>query len=292
MEAGDFVPPMLAVTADTPFSRPNWWFETKWDGYRAIVSQGRDFHVYSRRGHDLAAWYPAVREAQKTLPGNIVLDAELVAWVDGRPSFSDLQQKTASSYLLMVFDCLYAAGRWLLHEPLERRQQELRRQVQTAGIVVVADGIEGRGEMFFGAIQDMGLEGVMAKRLDGPYLPGRRSPSWQKFLAYQVEWFWVVAVSQAEDGVWYWSLGEEQQGRIHSVGRVHAPSRWRPAPGSSRITRMAQPFHVEVAYRERTREGHLRHAQIRQWREGGHGGTAADSPSRADSVPGDSHDPS
>lgn len=260
MEVGDFVPPMLGVTAPKPFSRSGWWFETKWDGYRAIISVGREFRVYSRRGHDLTRWYPSIRSARQVLPEDIVLDAELVAWVDGRPAFSELQQKTATQYVLMVFDCLYVQGRWLMQEPLAKRQAQLRRHVQTCGVIVVPDGMEQDGEALFAAIREARLEGVMAKRLDSPYLPGRRSASWQKFLAYRVDWFWVFAVSAAADGTWYWRIGETQDGRMRAVGKVHAPRSWRPA------AQTVEPFLAEVQYRERTREGHLRHARLRQWR--------------------------
>lgn len=262
LRPGDFLPPMLAMTADAPFSRAGWWYETKWDGYRAIISVGRQFRIYSRRGHDLLAWYPSLAEARHHLPGGMVFDAELVAWQDGRPVFSALQQRAADHYLLMVFDCLYAEGRWLTQEPLKRRLELLHHHVSTNGLVVVSDGIEARGEAYFRAISDMGLEGVMAKRLDSVYVPGRRSPLWQKFLALQTGWFWVVAVQQAADGTWYWHLGDRRASRVVSVGKVRAPSGWRGPSDSDPLT---DPFRVEVEYREMTREGHLRHARIRQW---------------------------
>lgn len=277
---------MLAITAERPFSREGWWFETKWDGYRAIISVGRTFHIYSRRGHDLAAWYPAVAAARRTLPDDIVLDAELVAWVDGRPVFSELQQRTASQYLLMVFDCLYSNGRWLLHEPLSRRQAELRRRVAPGGIIVLSDGLEGQGESFFHAVSELGLEGVMAKRLDSRYLPGRRVPAWQKFLARQAEWFWATAFSEAADGTWYWRLSEQKEGRMRSVGRVHAPSNWRPLQAAPGLSQLAMPFLVEVEYRERTREGQLRHARIRQWRHYAPAVTSANPPPGKDPLSG------
>ena len=260
MEPGSFVPPMLAVTADAPFSRSGWWFETKWDGYRAILSIGREFRAYSRNGHDLQAWYPAIRRAREVLPDDVVLDAELVAWVDGRPQFSRLQQRTADQYLLMVFDCLYADGRWLMQEPLYRRQAILRQRVRSTGMVVLCDGLEEQGEALFSTIAEAGLEGVMAKRMDSPYLPGRRSVTWQKFLVYHADWFWVYAVSRAEDGSWYWHIGDDGDGRLRSVGKVHAPRGWRPDGG------IEDPFLAQVQYRERTREGQLRHARLREWR--------------------------
>ncbi|MCL5117136.1 MAG: DNA ligase [Firmicutes bacterium] len=281
MGPGDFVPPMLAVTAPAPFSRPGWWFETKWDGYRAIISAGPQFRIYSRRGHDLLRWYPALAEARAHVPEDVVLDAELVAWVDGRPDFAALQQRRAPHYLLMVFDCLYAGGRWLMHEPLEHRLRVLHDRVKTTGLVVVSDGVAEEGEAYWKAIRDLELEGVMAKRLDSGYFPGRRSPVWQKFLALRIEWLWVVAAQQAQDGTWYWHVADRTGTRFNGVGKVHAPAAWYPPSGPGGPEQMLKPFTVEVEYRERTREGHLRHARVRQWPQERAGGILTE-----DSTPG------
>ncbi len=274
---------MLAVTAPGPFSRPGWWFETKWDGYRAIISVGQRYAIYSRRGHDLMRWYPELGRAQDDLPDDIVLDAELVAWSAGRPHFSDLQRRSARQYLLMVFDCLYSQGRWLMHEPLARRLEELHRRVSTRGLVAVSEGVPDNGAAFFSAVRDMELEGVMAKRLDSLYLPGRRSPAWQKFLALKMEWFWATGLMEASDGQWYWLLGEHTEGTRHAVGKVRAPGGWSPPAGIDGNIRWVRPFLVEVAYRERTREGHLRHARVRQWKSGDLGGE--NPPPGADHIP-------
>ena len=257
---------MLAITAPEAFSRPGWWFETKWDGYRAIISLGRRFAIYSRRGHNLMAWYPELAQAEGDLPGDIVLDAELVAWSAGRPHFSDLQRRSAGQYLLMVFDCLYSEGRWLMHEPLARRLEELHRRVATGGVVAVSDGIHEKGAALFAAVREMELEGVMAKRLDSLYLPGRRSPAWQKFLALKTEWCWVTGLAQADDGQWYWHVATHADSGWQAMGKVRAPGGWNPPPSAESRIQWVHPFLAQVAYRERTREGHLRHARVRQWK--------------------------
>ncbi len=255
---------MLAVTAKAPFSESGWWFETKWDGYRAIISRGEALRIYSRRGHDLIAWYPVLKEVGDSVPKQVVLDAELVAWANGRPDFHALQQRTADHYLLMVFDCLYARGRWMLHEPLAIRLEMLHQEVQTRGMIVLTEGVRDVGERYYQAIQSADLEGVMAKRLTSAYLPGRRSPTWQKFLVLKTGWFWVAAVQRHPENGWYWHLAERRGGRAVPVGRVRAPSDW-VAPMSQTGEELQEPFPVEVSYREITREGHLRHARVRQW---------------------------
>lgn len=211
------------------------------------------------------AWYPELAHAERDLPADIVLDAELVAWSEGRPHFSDLQRRSAGQYLLMVFDCLYSEGRWLMHEPLSRRLEELHRRVDSRGLVAVSDGIHEKGNALFAAVREMALEGVMAKRLDSVYLPGRRSPAWQKFLALKTEWFWVTGLAQADDGQWYWHVAAHADNGWQAVGKVRAPGGWKPPPSTEGSIQWVRPFLTEVAYRERTREGHLRHARIRQW---------------------------
>lgn len=256
---------MLAVTADQAFSGDGWWFETKWDGYRALISIGDQFHIYSRRGQDLLTWFPSLRAAQEMLPPGIVLDAELIAWEDGRPSFTALQSRTAATYFLMVFDCLYQGGRWIMHEPWVARHEILRRNVNSFGQIVVQDGVIETGRDFLAAARDMELEGVMAKRRDSPYLSGRRSPLWQKFLVYQTGWFWVVNASQSQDGSWYWTIAEPSHNGWHTVARVRAPKAWQGDGRSGRLSDDPRAMAVELSYRDRTREGQLRHARIRRW---------------------------
>ncbi|HXV69962.1 MAG TPA: hypothetical protein VEB69_01025, partial [Acidimicrobiia bacterium] len=85
---------MLSVRRDRPFDDPRWWFEVKWDGYRAIVgSEGGKVRARSRRGLDLLGPFPEVGSLE--IPDGVVLDAEIVAFDDrGRPSFSLLQRRT------------------------------------------------------------------------------------------------------------------------------------------------------------------------------------------------------
>lgn len=263
-DPGSFIPPMLAVTADEPFDAEDWWYEVKWDGYRAIVSMVDNLKIFSRGGHDLLAWYPDLQKLADLLPSPVVLDCEVVAWVDGRPSFERLLERASVPHLAMVFDCLYSDGKWHLHEPLRDRRRRLTHMLQPQGMLVVPEGVEGRGRDYWEACGRQGLEGVMAKRLDSTYLPGRRSRLWQKFLVYQTAWFNAVAGHRTEDGRWYWDLRDISStgGR---VGRVAAPRDWQGGAQDVSDVVFRGPIAVEVQYRERTEEGRLRHARIRQW---------------------------
>ncbi len=291
MEPGDFVAPMLAVRADQAFSGACWWFETKWDGYRAVISIGEQFHIYSRNGQDLLTRFPSLSATEQMLPRDIVLDAELVAWVDGRPSFADLQTRTAATYLLMVFDCLYQGGRWIMHEPWAVRHEILRRNVSSFGQIVVSDGVFESGSDFFTATRALELEGVIAKRRDSPYLPGRRSPLWQKFLVYQTGWFWILNASQSPDGSWYWTVAERDSQGWRKVARVKAPKGWRWDERPVYLPNDPRAVAVELSYRDRTREGQLRHARIRRWGKLGALSRLEDPPSGTGSLSQDGNHP-
>ncbi|PSR22841.1 MAG: DNA ligase [Sulfobacillus acidophilus] len=282
MQPGEFVPPMLAITARQPFSGSDWWYETKWDGYRAMISSGRDFHIFSRRGQDLTLRYPGLAAIRHQLPDSIVLDAELVGWIDGKPGFVELQERRAERYVLVAFDCLYARGRWLLQDPLQKRREELRRQVQSSGVLVVSDGVRAQGEYLLAAAKEAGLEGVMAKKLDSPYCPGQRSANWQKFLVQYTSWVWVTDAVRAKDGSWYWTIEEVQDKVLKPVGKMRAPQGWKADRVSEPKHLGQEPFLIEVAYRGRTREGRFRHAQFRQWPTVHESRWDADSPSQSD----------
>lgn len=152
-----------------------------------------------------------------------------------------------------------------MNDPLAQRHEALRQEVQSTGLMVVADGVATHGEQLLAAVQEADLEGVMAKRLDSPYWPGRRSPMWQKILRHHTGWFWVTAIARAADDTWYWRLGESQGSILKPIGTVRAPTPWRPGAEFDRETILDAPFLVQVQYRERTRAGGLRHARPIRW---------------------------
>lgn len=168
--------PMLATLWPAAFDDDGWWFEVKWDGYRAIVSRdGGRIRARSRRGLDLLGRFPEV--AGLPLPEDVVLDGEVIAFdEEGRPSFSLLQ--TGAPTNLIVFDVLYRGGD-LTALPYEKRREVL----ESLGLprpIVVPDPTRGSGEALFEAARQSGLEGIVAKKAGSRYQPGRRSPDWRK----------------------------------------------------------------------------------------------------------------
>ncbi|HEY7077512.1 MAG TPA: non-homologous end-joining DNA ligase [Solirubrobacteraceae bacterium] len=189
------IEPMLARTGTLP-EGDDWGFEVKWDGVRAIayVAGGR-IRLASRRGNDITPRYPELRELGRALgTGEAVLDGEVVAFDEnGRPSFQRLQRRmhlTSESQVrrlaqsdpvvYVIFDLLFHDGHSLMELPYEERRERLRdlgldgRTWQTPAHHV------GDGAALLEASRAQGLEGIVAKRLDCPYIPGRRSPGWVK----------------------------------------------------------------------------------------------------------------
>jgi len=180
--------PMLATRWDKPFDDSAWWFEVKWDGYRAVVGRdGSGLRARSRRGLELVDSFPELAAAP--IPEGVVVDSEIVAFDgEGRPSFSLLQRRTGfggrptkaegSGVNLVVFDLLYD-GSSLLDVPYEERRQRLE-HLELPHPVIVPAPTAATGVALYEVVREQGLEGVVGKRLGSRYQPGRRSPDWRK----------------------------------------------------------------------------------------------------------------
>ena len=178
-------------------------FEPKWDGYRALAhAVGDRLLLRSRHGVDMAGWFPELVGLPGALGGHAaVLDGEVVALDPaGRPSFEALQQRMAGRagrrrpavpVVYLTFDLLWSDG--VLHCP--RPYRERRRRLEALGVAGPAwqtvASFPGAGAELLAATLQQGLEGVVAKRLDSPYLPGRRTRLWRKVKHYQRESFLV-----------------------------------------------------------------------------------------------------
>ena len=198
--------PMLATLAAKPFSNGEWLFEPKLDGVRAIASldQGRVV-LRSRMDNVVTDQYPEVAAAVAALPsGQLVLDGEIVALNDrGLPDFELLQQRMHLSggrakgpqaqapVVYYIFDLLYADGYDLTGLPLEQRKAQLRRVAPESNGLRLVHYQEGEGQGFFQAAVSMGLEGMVAKRMDSRYEAGVRSRAWLKIKAVQEQEFVV-----------------------------------------------------------------------------------------------------
>ena len=176
---------MLAVVG-RPFDSAEHFFEFKWDGYRAgaMIENGKA-RLMSRNGLDLAERYPGLA-ALARLPRGLALDGEIVAFRDGRPDFSLLQQhgprSDPATVRFVAFDVLYEDFESRLDLPFSRRRQILERIVERAHCpeLVLSEGLPAAGQALYRQACEQGLEGVVSKRLSSPYASGRRNGAWIK----------------------------------------------------------------------------------------------------------------
>lgn len=180
------IAPMRATAADVlPADDGSWAYEVKWDGYRivAFVEGGR-VRLQTRNLLDATADFPALAGLVDALgPVDAVLDGEVVALgADGRPSFGALQRRGEDPVAVhyFVFDVLELDGRPTLALSYETRRRLLDGLDLRRGDAWDVPAWHHNGAALFDATAAQGLEGVVAKRLDSVYEPGRRSPAWRK----------------------------------------------------------------------------------------------------------------
>jgi bifunctional non-homologous end joining protein LigD len=220
----DKLAPMLARPGELPRDEAKWAFEVKWDGIRTvafldhghITLQGRNFTDFTPR-------YPEVRALARELGARrVILDGEVVAFdAEGRPSFERLQTRmhlasdsavrrrvndTPVTYV--IFDLLYLDGHSTLPLAYEQRR-ELLEALELEGPAWRAPAYHrGEGGALLTATRQLGIEGIVAKRLDGAYEPGRRSSGWLK----------VKNVAEQDVVIGGWTPGEG--GRSSTLGAL------------------------------------------------------------------------
>lgn len=188
----DYIAAMLAKETDKPFSKKDWIYEIKWDGYRAIAEINKtDVKLYSRKGNSFLSDYPEVVEALSKMELNAVLDGEIVVLnEEGNPDFQKLQYYGLNKDFPLqyyVFDLLELNGKKLYSVPLIERKTLLAEIIKKNAVIKYSDHIEERGEDFFEVIKQKNLEGIMAKRKESEYYPGKRSADWLKIKHHKSE---------------------------------------------------------------------------------------------------------
>jgi bifunctional non-homologous end joining protein LigD len=184
-QAPSFVTPMAALSVDVLPEGPQWLYELKLDGYRAlIIKDGASIKIRSRNDKDLMPMAPSVAAASRRLSiEQAVIDGELVALdKQGRPSFQALQHRSSHAdhtVVFYAFDLLHLEGQDLRGMPLDVRRAELARVVAKSGLLLSLQ-LPGDVANIVNTVRTMRLEGVVAKRRDSPYEAGERSNAWQK----------------------------------------------------------------------------------------------------------------
>lgn len=233
--------PMLATPGQLPADSAAWAFEIKWDGVRAILFvEGGRVRAQSRNDLDVSASFPELADVGDFLGmTTCVLDGEVVALgEDGRPSFARLQHRmhvanqrearrraAADPVTFVAFDVLYLHGHSLLTQTYEQRRGALDSLRLSGGSFITTEsfrGVPGR-DVLAAAVQN-GLEGVVAKRLDSPYRPGRRSTDWVKVKSFRTQEIviggWTEGRGERDGSLGALLLGVPDVGGLRYVGKV------------------------------------------------------------------------
>ena len=288
----------LATLASAPPAGDDWCFEIKYDGVRVLASRQDDqVLLVGRSGEEITKRYPEVTEALRALAvPRFLLDGEIVAEDErGRPSFQRLQARMGLSrprdveaaraqvpVRAMFFDCLGLLDHDLRGLPLEQRKELLARVAPPLGTAQRSDHLVGHGDAFLAAVAEMGLEGIVAKRLASRYA-GRRSPDWIKVKCDRRQEFVVggytepqgsragfgalhVGLYEGEKLVYVTKVGTGfDAAGIEGMMRTLAPLARATSPFAARSPagkghHWVEPRLVcEVRFTEWTRDGGLRH---------------------------------
>jgi bifunctional non-homologous end joining protein LigD len=185
---------MRAHQVRRAFTDPAWAFEVKYDGFRALAEWGRNgARLKSRQGRDITGWFGEIAMVLQSIGGRrCVVDGEICVLntdgVAGDTEFRLLLNRAARRGYkpgddlvdFIVFDVLVLHGRSIMHRPLIERRARLLELLVGLPHVHVIHQVRERGEEMYEAALGLGLEGIVAKRLDSPYQPGVRSKDWLK----------------------------------------------------------------------------------------------------------------
>jgi DNA ligase D-like protein (predicted ligase) len=223
-----FITPMAALAVEALPEGPEWSYELKLDGYRAlIVKDDASIRLRSRNDKDLLSMYPAVATIARRLQAEqVVIDGEIVA-VDehGRPSFQALQHRGSHpqhSIVFYAFDLLFLDGEDTTPLPLTVRKAKLEKVVRDSGLPLSV-ALPGSVPDIIKAVRAMQLEGIVAKKKDSIYEPGERSRNWQKLKLERRQEFVVggyrLASSESVDAL---LVGYYEDGELRFAAKTRA----------------------------------------------------------------------
>lgn len=298
--------PMLATLVDEPFDSEEWLFEIKWDGYRAVsfLNKGK-VQIASRNNKPFDEKFYPIHDALSAFKINAIFDGEvIVADKEGKADFGALQNwRSEADGILQyhVFDILWYEGRSLINVPLIERLGILKKVLPENDSIILSQHIEEEGIAFFQSAEQLGLEGIIAKRSSSNYLPGKRSKDWLKIKTQLRQEVVIggytlnegspklfssllVGVFEKDQLVYTGKVGtgfnaKDQKSMMNSFKDfiiqdspfntepdVNKPSRFRPDPPKARAVWLKPQLVCEVAYRELTTDGVMRHPSFQGMR--------------------------
>lgn len=279
---------MVAKENDKPFSDEEWLFEIKWDGYRAIAEKkARNIQLYSRNGLNFLETYPIVANQLLVLKNDVVIDGEIIVLNDkGEPDFQMLQHYSENAdrpIQYQVFDLLSLDGQNTTQLTLTERKELLKKVLPENEVIRYSDHILNNGLDFYNVTGEKGLEGMMAKKIDSLYFPGKRTSDWLKIKHHKTmeaiivgfteptgsrKYFGalVLALKKGKNFVYAGHTGTGfDQRTLKEVYEILQPLVVTKSPFSEKITTNTPVTWVkpelvcEVKFTEITRDGKFRH---------------------------------
>lgn len=286
------VNPMLCTLVEEPFDREGWLFEIKWDGYRAIATKhGSNVSLQSRNHTDFSKYAPVV-EAVRSLKHDVILDGEITV-VDkaGMSHFEWMQNylrggDANGSLQYQIFDILWCDGRDIRTMPLKDRKRLLKSILPKSDVLKFSDDVEEKGLSLFKEMQQRGMEGMVAKRADSPYIEGARGEHWLKIKTHLRQEVVIGGFTEPRGSRKYLGallVGLYEKGELkyvgHSGGGIPDEQRKQLRERLEKLERATSPFSTEpkpnapvhwvkpqliceMSFSEWTSDGYMRHPQF------------------------------
>lgn len=302
-----YIEPMLATLVDQPPVGAGWQYEVKWDGYRAVAYMRKGkVQLLSRNQKSFDEQFYPVHDALSRWKINAVIDGELVVLDEnGQTDFQALQgwrSEADGALVYYVFDLLWSEGYSLLHLPLAERQAALRKIIPKGDLIRVSDARTAKGNDLFKLAKKLGLEGIMAKRSDSVYTPGKRSDQWLKIKVNRRQEVVIGGYTVNEGSSKPFSsllVGVYEKDKLQYTGKIgtgfsvalqkellaqfkplirktppfavtpdiNKPSRFRPNPPVAKAVWLKPALLCEVSYRALTADGVMRHPSFEGLRD-------------------------
>ena len=291
--------PMLATLVDQPFEEDGWFYEIKWDGYRAVsfINKG-NVEIRSRNDKSFNDKFYPITQALKNWKINAVVDGEIVVVNEqGISDFGALQNwrsEADGELYYYIFDIIWLEGKNLSQVPLENRRIILDSVIPKTGIIKLSEYFKESGITFFETVKKMGMEGMIAKKADSIYSTGGRSKEWLKIKANKRQEMVIGGYTKNDDTNKLFSallVGVFKNKELSYTGKIgtgfnekmqrdlvilfkpliikkapflqlpdiNKPSRFRPDPPHATATWLKPILVCEVSFTEMTSDGVMRH---------------------------------
>lgn len=293
------ISPMLIGASGAPFDSKDHLFELKFDGIRclAYLDPKEGTQLRNKRNINVNPAYPELMQLHMQAKERCILDGELVVPENGKPAFAEVQRRALMTdpfkirlavaklpACFVAFDILYWQDRETMKQPLVKRKALLQEAVKEGGQLALSRVFEGNGSQLYALAEQEALEGVVAKRRNSIYIPGKRTKSWIKIKNLMDDDFVIVGYIRKEGGMNSLILGQYRDGalvykghvtmgvsgesfrRIRSAPRVNTPPVAAPK-GNEHAVWLEPRLVCTVRFMERTSSGGMRQPAFKGLRE-------------------------